>query len=190
MVGKPDDEALKEFILKYMGINDPNILQMIIRSWEEVHKKGNELKKRRSETNELYPHWVMERAKLIKLPFVLVPSTQPSFPEPVSISIEEVNDLRATINRLGKVKEEVENKLYQVSYERNKLNFDLNKAKKRIEKIEEIAKEEKEKKERVSAGLAGATKETQKHKRWWEEAIKEVHTLRGLSEKTLKGITR
>jgi chromosome segregation ATPase len=187
MVGKPDDEALKEFILKDMGVNDPNMLQKIIRSWEEVHKKGNELKKRRNETNELYPHWVIERAKLIKLPFVLAPSTQPSLPEPASMSMEEVNDLRATIIRLEKEKEEVKNNLHQVSYERNKLNFDLTKAKKRIEKIEETAKEEKEKKERVSAGLAGATKETQKHKRWLEEAKKEVRTLRGLWEKTLKG---
>ncbi|KAK2351445.1 hypothetical protein QL285_097261 [Trifolium repens] len=187
MVGKPDDEALKEFILEDMGVNDPNMLQKIIQSWEKVHKKGSELKKRRSETNELYPYWVIERAKLIKLPFVLVPSTQPSSPEPVSVSLEEANDLRTTISRLRKEKEEVENKLHQVSYERNKLNFDLTKAKKRIEKIEETAKEEKEKKERVSAGLAGATKETQKHKRWLEEAKKEVRTLRGLWEKTLKG---
>ncbi|WJX45917.1 hypothetical protein P8452_32765 [Trifolium repens] len=187
MVGKPDDEALKEFILKDMGANDPNMLQRIIRSWEATHKKGNELKKRRSGTNELYPHWVIERAKIIKLPFVLAPSTQPSSQEPVSVSMEEVNDLRATITRLKKEKEEVENKLHQVSYERNKLNFNLNKAKKRIEKIEGVAKEEREKKERVSAGLAGATEETQKYKRWWDEAKKEVHTLRGLWEKTLKG---
>jgi archaellum component FlaC len=187
MVEKPDDEALKELILQDMGANDSNMLQKIIRSWEEVHKKGSELRKRGSGNREPYPQWVKERAKSIKLPFIIIPSTQPSSPKPVPVSIEEVNELRATISRLEKEEQGVENDLHQVSYERNKLKFDLGKAKEKLERTEEMAREEKGKRERVSVCLAGATEESQKHKQWLDQANKEVHNLRGLWEQTLRG---
>jgi hypothetical protein len=40
MVEKLDDEALEGFVLHDMGVNDPSILQRIIRSWGKVNKKG------------------------------------------------------------------------------------------------------------------------------------------------------
>jgi hypothetical protein len=163
MLEKPDDEALKEFVLHDTGINDPNMLQRIIRSWEVVHKKGNELRKRGSEIKEPYPQWVKERVKNIKLPFLIVPSAQPSSSEPIPISIEEVNELKKTISRLEKEKEGIENDLYQVSYERNKLKFNLNKERKRLKRTEEMAKEEKGKKEQVGDCVRGATEEARKH---------------------------
>jgi chromosome segregation ATPase len=125
--------------------------------------------------------------KNIKLPFLIVPSAQPSSSEPIPISIEEVNELKATISRLEKEKEGIENDLYQVSYERNKLKFNLNKERKRLKRTEEMAKEEKGKKEQVGDCLRGATEEARKHTYLLDQANKEIHSLRSLWEQTLKG---
>ncbi|KAK2396348.1 hypothetical protein QL285_058005 [Trifolium repens] len=132
MLRKPDDEVLKEFVLDDTNTNDPSILQRVIRSWAQVHRKGNELRKRGITINEPYSQWIKERVKKIQLPFILIPSSQPSSPEPVPTSVEEVDMLKATIERLEKEKEELQQQLHQTSYERNKFKFDFEKKKKQL----------------------------------------------------------
>lgn len=46
ILGKPGDNELEEMILHDMGINDSALLHKIIRSWEKVHTKGTELRRR------------------------------------------------------------------------------------------------------------------------------------------------
>ena len=132
MLRKPDDEVLKEFVLDDTNTNDLSILQRVIRSWAQVHRKGNELRKRGIAINEPYSQWIKERVKKIQLPFILIPSSQPSSPEPVPTSVEEVDMLKATIERLEKEKEELQQQLHQTSYERNKFKFDFEKKKKQL----------------------------------------------------------
>ncbi|WJX39809.1 hypothetical protein P8452_27323 [Trifolium repens] len=146
MFEKPDDEALEEFVLRDMGINDPTMLQKIIRSWAVVHKKGNELRKRRSEIKEPYPQWVKERVKNIKLPFILIHSSQPSQPDPVPTSVEEVDELKATIECLEKEKKDLQQQVHQTSFERNKFKFHFEEKRKQLKRSEEMVEEEREKK--------------------------------------------
>ncbi|MCI53484.1 hypothetical protein A2U01_0074731, partial [Trifolium medium] len=88
MVRKPDDEMLKEFVLHKTDANDPSTLSKVIRSWTQVHQKGNELRKRGT-AKEPYSLWVKERVKKIGLPFPFIFAPQPCPPEPTPISIEE-----------------------------------------------------------------------------------------------------
>lgn len=46
-----------------------------------------------------YYHWVVERSRDIKLPFIIDPPAQPPQPEPTRVSLKEVDELRATIMR-------------------------------------------------------------------------------------------
>jgi hypothetical protein len=174
MLEKPDDESLEELVLRDMGINDPTMLQKIIRSWAVVHKKGNELRKRRSEIKEPYPQWIKERVKNIKLPFILIPSSQPSQPDPVSTSVEEVDELKATIERLEREKEDLQQQLHQTSYERNKFKFHFEEKIKQLKRSEEMVEEERAKKERVDECLEGVTNKIQERNDRLNQAWKEI----------------
>jgi hypothetical protein len=187
MVEKPDDEVLKEVILQHMGANDPNMLQKIIQSWVKVHKKGNDLRKRKGETNEPYPHWVKERTKLIKLPFSIIPPTQHSSPAPVPVSIEEVDKFRTIIDRLESEKEALQHDIYQVNYERNELTFKLNERTKELKMAKKAIEDEERKRQKVAACLAGSTEEIKGRNQLLDQAWKEVDSVRGAWEQTLKG---
>ncbi|MCI66090.1 hypothetical protein A2U01_0087348, partial [Trifolium medium] len=82
---------------------------------------------------------------------------------PTAISIEEVTELKATINRLEKEKEGLELNLQKVSYKRNELKFLLNKKTKQFEKSKEAFKAEKEKKKRIGDCLTGVTGKLKEH---------------------------
>jgi chromosome segregation ATPase len=186
MLEKPDDESLEELVLRDMGINDPTMLQKIIRSWAVVHKKGNELRKRRSEIKEPYPQWIKERVKNIKLPFILIPSSQPSQPDPVSTSVEEVDELKATIERLEREKEDLQQQLHQTSYERNKFKFHFEEKIKQLKRSEEMVEEERAKKERVDECLEGVTNKIQERNDRLNQAWKEIKDWKDLWNHTLE----
>jgi hypothetical protein len=141
MLRKPDDEVLKEFVLDDTNTNDPSILQRVIRSWAQVHRKGNELRKRGIAINEPYSQWIKERVKKIQLPFILIPPSQPSPPEPVPTSVEEVDMLKATIEHLEKEKEDLQQQLHQTSYERNKFKFHFEEKTKELKRSEDMVEE-------------------------------------------------
>jgi chromosome segregation ATPase len=186
MVSKPQDEAVDGFILHDMGASDPGMLKRIIQSWEKVNKKGSELRKRGNAAPESYTQWVKERVKQIKLPFDIIPPSQPSLPEPTPISNEEVDRLKATIDRLEKENEGLELTLQKVSYERNELKFRLNEKTKQFDKSKEAFKAEKEKKESVSDCLAGATNKIEECKIQLNQAWKEIGDWKKLWDLTLK----
>jgi chromosome segregation ATPase len=152
-----------------------------------MHKKGNELRKRRDETNELYPYWVKEHIKLIKLPSPIVPLTQPSSPAPFPISIEEVNELKTSIDRLKREKEALQQDLYQANYEKNELTFKLKEGTKQVNVAKKEAEEEKRKRKKVAACLAGSTEEIRGRNRLLDIALKEIDDVIKAWEEILKG---
>lgn len=54
-----------------------------------------------------YQQWVIERFKNVKLPFSIEVPWRSASPELVLVSLEEVEELRATMARLEKEKEEL-----------------------------------------------------------------------------------
>ncbi|KAK2428905.1 hypothetical protein QL285_027389 [Trifolium repens] len=186
MLRKPDDEVLKEFVLDDTNTNDPRILQRVIRSWAQVHRKGNELRKRGVAINEPYSQWIKERVKKIQLPFILIPSSQPSPPEPVLTSVEEVDVLKATIEHLEKEKEDLQQQLHQTSYERNKFKFHFEEKTKQLKRSKEMVEEERVKKERVDECLEGVTNKMRERNDRLNQAWKEINDWKDLWNRTLK----
>jgi hypothetical protein len=152
-----------------------------------MHKKGNELRKRRDETNELYPYWVKEHIKLIKLSSPIVPLTLPSSPAPFPISIEEVNELKTSIDRLKREKEALQQDLYQANYEKNELTFKLKEGTKQVNVARKADEEENRKRKKVVACLAGSTEEIRGRNRLLDIALKEIDDVIKAWEETLKG---
>ncbi|MCI52960.1 hypothetical protein A2U01_0074206, partial [Trifolium medium] len=94
---------------------------------------------------EPYSHWIKERVKKIGLPFLFVSAPQPCPSEPTPISIEEGNELKATIKRLEKEKEDLQQQLHQTTHECNKFEFHIEEKKKQLAKSMKRTEEEKAK---------------------------------------------
>ncbi|WJX71853.1 hypothetical protein P8452_55799 [Trifolium repens] len=186
MSRKPNDEVLKEFVLHDTNTNDPSTLQKIIQSWAQVHRKGNELRKRGITIKEPYSQWIKERVKKIGLPFIYVPSSQPSPLNPVPTSVEEVDELKATIELLEKEKEDLQQKLHQTSYERNKFKFHFEEKKKQLNKSKEMVEEERAKKERADECLEGVTNKIRERNDRLDQAWKEIKDWKDRWNRTLK----
>lgn len=62
---------------------------------------------------------------MIKLPFVIDPTYLLDILDPIPVSIEEVNRLRVTIARLEQYKESLEHNLYDTTYKKNQVSYDL-----------------------------------------------------------------
>lgn len=107
------------------GVGNPTLLHKIIQAWKKVHTKGTELGKKNCVAKEPYRQWVIERVQEVNFPFTIELPTLPTSPEPIPISIEEVDKLKPTILRLEKEKEGLQANLNWVSHERNKLRFNL-----------------------------------------------------------------
>ncbi|KAI5393862.1 hypothetical protein KIW84_060819 [Lathyrus oleraceus] len=97
---RPKEDEIKEFILH--GGNDSYIelLRKVTRAWEKVHVKDNKTKRKDTSSEESYTPWIKERVRQVKLPFVIDPTYVPYIPNPIIVSTEEVNCLKATIARL------------------------------------------------------------------------------------------
>lgn len=77
-------------------------------------------------TRNPYQQRILERVKLIKIPLSIeIPPILDS-PKHVHVSLEEVDELKATVAILQKEKEELHQKLCKVTTERNDLKFDIN----------------------------------------------------------------
>lgn len=73
-----------------------------------------------------YQQWILERVKVVKLPFSIEVPPRPPALELVLVSLEEVEELRDTMARLEKEKEDMHQELYKLTNERKDLRFDLN----------------------------------------------------------------
>ncbi|WJX25239.1 hypothetical protein P8452_14301 [Trifolium repens] len=110
-----------------------------------------------------------------------------SSPAPVPVSIEEVDKLRTIIDRLESEKEALQHDIYQVNYERNELTFKLNERTKELKMAKKAIEDEERKRQKVAACLAGSTEEIKGRNQLLDQAWKEVDSVRGAWEQTLKG---
>ncbi|KAI5400158.1 hypothetical protein KIW84_065181 [Lathyrus oleraceus] len=122
---KLKDDNIKEFILHNGSTTHRRFLRRIIQSWEKVHTKENELKRKSTTTKESYTQWVKEKAQLVKLHFVIDPRNCLEIPNPIHVSIEETDHLKETITHLKQEKESLEHNLYNASYKKNQLKSNL-----------------------------------------------------------------
>ena len=126
MEGPPVASSLEAFLLLDLGVENPSLFQRIKEGRRKVNRKGKDDLGRVNEiTKESYFQWVRERVEVIKIPFIIripVPLTEPKL---THIPIEEAEELRATIVRLGKENEELQLNLQQITDEKNKIKGDL-----------------------------------------------------------------
>lgn len=91
----------------------------------------------------------------VKLPFILSPPTRPPSPEPIQLSLEEVDELRETVFRIECEKEELYASFYKATSEKSELSIDLDeKDKLLIEKDVELEKG-KNKRQKVKECISG-----------------------------------
>ncbi|XP_050877860.1 uncharacterized protein LOC127081672 [Lathyrus oleraceus] len=192
MHGKPDDKELEEMVSNDMGTNDPVLLHKIIRSWEKVHTKGTELAKKNGAIRVPCQQWVSKRIKVVKLPFSIEITLKSTSPEPVPDSLEEVEELRAMVAKLGKEKEDLQSELYKETGENMILKRKSNQMKELLEESRKKNRIEKDLKERVlecldraDSGLgshhdqlAKAKRDGQEWKHWWDLATKQKKEVR------------
>lgn len=90
------------------------------------------MKRKNIATRESYTQRVKERVQLVKLPFVVDLTYCPDIHDPIPISIEEVDCLKATEARLEREKESLEHDLYDNAYKKNQLSFNLKQREKQL----------------------------------------------------------
>ncbi|KAI5441083.1 hypothetical protein KIW84_010516 [Lathyrus oleraceus] len=198
---KPDDQLLEGFV--FHDMEDLVMLKRVIRAWEKVRFRGQDKGKGVIGDREPYHQWVTRRSQEIKLPFILDPPTQPPPPEPILVSMEKVEALRATIARLGRENEELQTSFQQVSNERNEIKWELERKKAQLEATEEKVNKEEHKRKKVKVGMEQADhcletikeqlrqveKECQKNRRWWLRATEEKKEVREILEAKIQDLT-
>ena len=77
-----------------MGKNNPELLAKIIQAWSRVQKKGVEFRIKNAVAREPYTQWVLERVRIIKLPFDIDPTYVADIPDPPPMLVEEIEVLK------------------------------------------------------------------------------------------------
>lgn len=93
---------------------------------------------------------------MIKLPFEIDPTCLPDEPDISPISIEEVDRLKPAIAKLEKDKENLEYNLYDMTYEKNLVSYDLEQKDKQLLESQKEIKTERSKRQKILGGLLGA----------------------------------
>lgn len=116
-----------------------------------------------------YQQRILERVKLFKIPLSIeIPPILDS-PKHVPVSLEEVDELKATVARLQKEKEELHQKLCKVTTERNDLKFDINQRGKELDESQRATSNKKGKRKRVKYCLDTMGDELSERNKelWW-----------------------
>ncbi|XP_058726017.1 uncharacterized protein LOC131597330 [Vicia villosa] len=142
MDDKPSEEQIMELILHNMGKGEPRELKKVIHAWSFVQTKN--FGPKNVIAKEPYTSLVLERVKKNPLPFVVDPAYKPDIPNPVLLSVEEVEELRAALEASQKEKEDLELKMLQLTNERSQLRLGVKEKNQELQ----VTKEEGEK-ERV-----------------------------------------
>ncbi|KAI5401945.1 hypothetical protein KIW84_066419 [Lathyrus oleraceus] len=121
---KEDD--IEDFILHGGEASYIELLRKVTQAWEKVHVKDNKPKRKDTSSKESYTPRIKERACLLKMPFVIVSPYIPYMSNPITMSTEEVDRLKATIARLEQDKEILEHSLYYATYEKNQISVGVN----------------------------------------------------------------
>ena len=177
---KPEERSLECLVLHDMGTKDPVMLQKIIRAWGNINKKGIDCKRKAGASEETYRPWVKERVQEVKLPFIVKTPIPPRSPEPIPISIEEADDLKATIAQLNKEKEEMQATLLKATQENCKLKMEGLRKDEIIESNNKRIRLEKDEKRRVQDCLGGANSQLKHKNKEHDELLDRAHQLRKL----------
>lgn len=119
------EDEIEDFILHEGEASYIELLRKVTRAWEKVHVKDNKPKRKDTSSKESYTPRIKERARLLKMPFVIDPPYIPYMYNPITMSTKEVDRLKATIARLEQDKEILEHSLYDVTYEKNQISYNL-----------------------------------------------------------------
>lgn len=122
---KPEEGDFEGFILHNEDTVHQNLFGKITRVWEKVYIRENKQKRKDPSVKESYAQWVKDIVQLIKLPFEIDPTYLSEEPGLSPISIEEVNRLKTAIAKLEQDKENLEYNLYDMTYKKNLVNYDL-----------------------------------------------------------------
>ncbi|KAI5431299.1 hypothetical protein KIW84_035465 [Lathyrus oleraceus] len=169
---------------------------------KKVHTKGTELVKKNDAARVLYQQWISERIKVVKLPFSIETPLRSTSPEPVPVSLEEVEELQAMVAKLGKEKEDLQSELYKETGKNMILKRKSNQRKELLEESRKKNRIEQDLKERVlecldqaDSGLgslrdelAKAKRDGQEWKRWWDLATKQKKEVREELEAQIQGL--
>ncbi|XP_058733001.1 uncharacterized protein LOC131604584 [Vicia villosa] len=181
---KPSEEELKQLLLHDMGKKDPKILQSIIRAWGKVHKK--EYSKNNAVAREAYTQWVINRVQINKLPFDIDPAYKSDVPDPLPMSVEEVEELKASLEKAQREKDRLEHDLYDLNYEKNQLQYELKKKEEQIQKNNEQVDKERLKRKRATDGFISANFNLDSHNQQIKDVNLENERLRGWYTQALK----
>ncbi|KAI5444707.1 hypothetical protein KIW84_013109 [Lathyrus oleraceus] len=121
----PKEDEIEEFILYGGETSYIELLGKVTRAWEKVHVKDNKPKRKDTSSEESYTPWIKKMVSLVKLRFIVNPTYVPNMPNPITVSTEEVDRLKAIIARLEQDKESLEHSIYGAAYEKNQINYDL-----------------------------------------------------------------
>ena len=102
-----------------MEKNDQELLNKVIRAWNRVNKRKAESKN--VVAKDPYTRWVLDRVKVIKLPFEVDADYNPDVSDSPPMSLEEIDIFEERFKQAQREKEELELNLYNLTKEKRKM---------------------------------------------------------------------
>ncbi|WJX19815.1 hypothetical protein P8452_09449 [Trifolium repens] len=181
---KPGEKTLECIVIDNMDAQDRVMLQKVIQAWGRINKKGSGWKSRVGDSKETYRQWVKERVQKVKLPFIVKAPIPPKSPEPIPISIEEADELKATIAQLNKEKEELQASLLKATQENCELKWERVQKDKVIEGSNKRLRIEEDEGRKVRDCLGGANSQLKHKNKERDELLSIAYKLKGQWEKS------
>lgn len=99
MKGPSEDKYLETFVIHDITPSEPSV-KKVRKAWLKISRSGQKIGKKNVIAREAYIWWVKERVQVIKIPFIFKFSSFPLVHELEPISMEEVKELRAKVQKL------------------------------------------------------------------------------------------
>ncbi|XP_058724228.1 uncharacterized protein LOC131595776 [Vicia villosa] len=181
MDSEPSEQQIEELILHDNGKGAPRTLKRVIQAWSQVQRKY--FGPKNAIAKAPYTTWVQERVGKILLPFVVDPAYKPDSPDPVPLSIEEIEGIKAALEASQKEKEKLELDLHQLTNERSQLRFDLKDKNQELQAMKEENDRQRSKRKRATEGYLSANFNLEAHNERLEQADREIARWRRRYEK-------
>ncbi|XP_058771324.1 uncharacterized protein LOC131644755 [Vicia villosa] len=178
---EPSEQRIKELILHDNGKGEPRTWKKVIQAWSNVQRR--DFGPKNVIAKAAYTAWVQERVKKVLLPFVVDPAYKPDSPDPVPLSIEEIEGVRAALEASRKEKEKLELDLHQLTNERSQLRFDLKEKNQELQAMKEENDRQRSKRKRATEGYLSANFNLEAHDERLEQANAEIARWRRRYEK-------
>ena len=94
---------------------------------------------------EPYTQWVLERVRIVKLPFDIDPTYTPDIPNPLLMSVEEIEEIKDALEQAQRDKDNLEHNLYNLAYEKNQLQGEFELKDQQIQSDRELTEKERSK---------------------------------------------